>query len=314
VKGHTTMKLSIVLAAAASLVALASAQSSPATFKGQNGLLLFQAQVGPNTQLFTVKPDGTGLIQITHFKDRSATDANWARGGSRIVFTQHWDPGGPSEHFRLSTIKPDGSGLRALPKAGRLSVNPNWLRNGRIIFLDAQGPHGGRLMVINANGTGLRPVRVPGTGPFSACALPDGKRIAYFAANPANGDRSAIFVARLFGKGGKRITPWATYADKLDCSPDGKRIVFSKPGFGHGKSSNVYTMRIDGSELVQLTHKTGGEINAGANSWSPDGTKIAYVSNKSGTYQIWTMNADGSGARQLTKRTEAHLAAWGSRQ
>jgi TolB protein len=73
-------------------------------------------------------------------------------------------------------------------------------------------------------------------------------------------------------------------------------------------------MRIDGSGLVQLTHEKGGVINAGANSWSPDGTKIAYVSNKSGTYQIWTMNADGSRARQLTHRTEAHLAAWGSHQ
>jgi len=308
------LKLSIVIAAAASLVALASSQSSHATFNGQNGLLLFQAQVGANAQLFTVKPDGTGVTQITHFKDRSATDANWARGGSRIVFTQHWDPGGPSEHFRLSTIKPDGSGVRALPKAGRLSVAPNWLGSGKIVFLDAQGAHGGRLMVINANGTGLRRARVPGTGPFSACALPGGKRVAYFAANPANGELGAIFVSRLFGKGGKRITPWATYADKLDCSPDGKRVVFSKPAFGHGKSSNVYTMRIDGSGLAQLTHEKGGAINAGANSWSPDGTKIAYVSNKSGTYQIWTMNADGSRARQLTHRTEAHLAAWGSHQ
>jgi TolB protein len=308
------LKLSIAVAAAALLVAFASAQSSRATFNGQNGPLLFQAQVGAHTQLFTVKADGTGVTQITHFKDRSATDANWARGGSRIVFTQQWDPGGPSEHFRLSTIEPDGSGLRALPRAGRLSVAPNWLGSGKIVFLDARGAHGGRLMVINADGTGLRRARVPGTGPFSVCALPGGKRVAYFAANPANGDLSAIFVARLFGKGGKRITPWATYADKLDCSPDGKRVVFSKPAFGHGKSSNVYTMRIDGSELVQLTHEKGGVINAGANSWSPDGTKIAYVSNKSGTYQIWTMNADGSRARQLTHRTEAHLAAWGSHQ
>ena len=39
---------------------------------------------------------------------------------------------------------------------------------------------------------------------------------------------------------------------------------------------------------------------------------IAYVSNKTGTYQIWTMNADGSDQTQLTKGAEAHLAAWGS--
>ena len=133
------------------------------------------------------------------------------------------------------------------------------------------------------------------------------------ASKPDNGEISAIFVAGLFGHGLKRITPWATYADKIDCSPDGTRIVFSKPAFGHGgKSSNVYTIKTDGTGPVQLTHESGGVVNANTASWSPDGKKIAYVSNKSGTYQISTMNADGSGAAQLTHGAEAHLAAWGT--
>jgi len=295
------------------LTTLVAVQTSHATFKGRNGLLVYQAQVGNDTQLFTVKPDGTGVAQITHFKGRSATDAKWAPGGSRIVFTQHWDPGGPAEHFLLSTIKADGGGLETLPKTGRFAVAPNWLSSRKLLYLDADGPHGGRLTVVNANGKGLRPAGVPGTGPFSACALP-ASRVAYLASNPTNGELSAVFVSRLYGKGGKRITPWATYADGLDCSPDGQRIVYSAPAFGDGgKSSNVYTVRVDGSDRVQLTHETGGEINAGADSWSPDGTKIAYVSNKTGgVYQIWTMNADGSGAKQLTHANDAHLAAWGS--
>jgi TolB protein len=291
---------------------LVAVQTSQATFKGRNGLILYQAQVGNDTQLFTIEPDGTGVRQITNFKGRSATDAKWAPGGSRIVFTQHWDPGGPGEHFLLSTINADGTGLEALPKTGRFAVAPNWLSSRKLVYLAAVGPHGGRLMVVDANGKGLLPAGVPGTGPASACALP-GSRVAYLASNPANGELSAIFVSPLFGRAGKRVTAWATYADGIDCSPDGKRIVFSKPAFGEGgKSSNVYTMRVDGSNVVQLTHETGGEINAGADSWSPDGTKVAYVSNKSGSYQIWTMNADGSGATQLTHANDAHLAAWGS--
>ena len=104
------------LLAALSLLALlavaSTALSTPSTFRGNNGRLLYQAQIGANTQLFTIKPDGTGVAQITHFKGRSATDANWEPGGSRIVFTQHWDPGGSSEHFLLSTINANGSGSR----------------------------------------------------------------------------------------------------------------------------------------------------------------------------------------------------------
>jgi Tol biopolymer transport system component len=306
-------RLFVVLSAALlAVVAAGTALSSSTTFKGRNGRLLYQAQVGANTQLFTIKPDGTGVTQITHFKDHSATDANWAPGGSRLVFTQHWDPGGPNEHFLLSTLNADGTGLKALPKAGRLSVGPNWLPDGRrIIYLDVS-TGSGRLKIETAAGGPVRLAAIPGSGGDSACSLPGG-RVAFLRPQAGSDESRAIFVAGLSGKGLKRVTPWGGYADKIDCSPDGTRVVFSKPEFGQdGKSSNVYTIKTNGTGLVQLTHESGGEINAGADSWSPDGTQVAYVSNKSGTYQIWTMNADGTGAKQLTHGAEAHLAAWGS--
>ena len=63
---------------------------------------------------------------------------------------------------------------------------------------------------------------------------------------------------------------------------------------------------------MQLTHSRGGTVNNGADAWSPDGKQIAFVSNRSGTYQIYLMNADGTGIKPLTRGTEAHYAAWGS--
>jgi len=74
----------------------------------------------------------------------------------------------------------------------------------------------------------------------------------------------------------------------------------------------VYTIGIDGTGLRQLTHDHGGKINDGLDSWSPDGKKIAFVSNKTGTYEIYSMNADGTGITQITRGPEAHLASWGS--
>ena len=109
----------------------------------------------------------------------------------------------------------------------------------------------------------------------------------------------------------RRITPWQTMADKIDCSPDGSKIVFSAPHFGPPQSSNVYVVNTDGTGLRQLTHSTGGKINNGANSWSPDGRKISFVSNRDGVYGIYTMNADGSGVKKLTKDAEAHRSSWG---
>lgn len=291
-------------------IALAFSPSSRATFDGPNGRLAFQKPVGGHTQVFTVNADGTGLKQVTRFKDSDGDVPGWSKDGLHLVFDRHFDPGGPTERLVLYTARADGSRLTALPQAGTGAVEPTWFPDGRhILFVSYPS---GRLMVINADGRGPRSAGVPGPG-GNTCVLPDNRHIALLRPKTTDGDSaSAIFVAGLHGHGLKRISPWGTYADKIDCSPDGGRIVFSQPGFGEGgASSNVFTMRVDGSDVVQLTRDTGGKIDNGADSWSPDGSKIAYVSNRSGAFQIWTINADGTEPTQLTKGAEAHRAAWG---
>jgi TolB protein len=71
-------------------------------------------------------------------------------------------------------------------------------------------------------------------------------------------------------------------------------------------------MNADGTGVEQLTDDPGHD---GAPSWSPDGTKIAFISNRGGnplvdgTLAIYVMNADGTGVEQLTNDA-AYDAAW----
>src|ERR1051325_7023312 len=53
----------------------------------------------------------------------------------------------------------------------------------------------------------------------------------------------------------------------------------------------IYTMQPDGSALPQLTFDDWSDQA----DWSPDGAKIVFTSNRTGHYQIWVMNGDGSG-------------------
>jgi len=68
------------------------------------------------------------------------------------------------------------------------------------------------------------------------------------------------------------------------------RIAFASDGV-------IYTMFSDGSDLRQLTDN---ESLSRYPSWSPDGARIAFVSRRSGAWEIYTMSSDGSDVRQLT--------------
>jgi Tol biopolymer transport system component len=289
--------------AAVAAVAVAAATAANATFSGANGRLLYQQLVGGHEQLFSIRPDGTGAQQLTTLTDSDAINASWSPDGSKIAFVRYWkDP----ERWRIATVNADGSDLRTFERRYRLAVA--WFPDGKHLLVLRNL----RWTIITVSGGSPRDAGIPGWGD-APCVFPDGKRVAFTTGRP-NGD-TAIVVGRVGGGPGsiKRITPWQSMADKIDCSPDGSKIVFSAPRFGY-RSSNVYVVGADGTGLRRLTDSDGRGINNGANSWSPDGRKISFVSNRQrdGIFRIYTMNGDGTGVTIVTRGREARRSSWGT--
>ena len=92
----------------------------------------------------------------------------------------------------------------------------------------------------------------------------------------------------------KTATATATPIPSLALSSANK-IVFVSTRDGNGE---IYTMNADGTNLTRLTNNSAGD---GSPVWSPDGTKIAFVSTRdAGNGEIYVMNADGTKPTRLT--------------
>ena len=82
--------------------------------------------------------------------------------------------------------------------------------------------------------------------------------------------------------------------------PDGERIVFAS---GLGGGSDLWSIAPEGGCPVRLSVGMGGVGHLAASLFapSPDGRFIAYVSQKSGAYEVWLWMADGGPDRQITR-------------
>ena len=102
----------------------------------------------------------------------------------------------------------------------------------------------------------------------------------------------------------KRMTPEALWAmgriGGFNVSPDGNKIVYTVAYYSvpQDKSNReVFVMNADGSDNQQITHTPFSENEA---VWIKGGTKIAFLSSESGSSQLWEMNPDGTGRKQLS--------------
>ena len=88
----------------------------------------------------------------------------------------------------------------------------------------------------------------------------------------------------------------------LDVSPDGKTLIFDLLG-------DLYVLPIGGGEAKRITSGMAWDCMP---RWSPDGKVIAFISDRNGNDNLWTVNPDGTGLKIVTKETDFTLSspAW----
>jgi Tol biopolymer transport system component len=229
-----------------------------------------------------------------------AVQPSWSPHGQRIAFWQIF-----SEHQigqrDISTIPADGGTPVPVTSDPAIDWNPVWSPDGGHLYFssDRGGPMNlWRVAIDEKTGAPSGPFE-PSTVPSSSAAhisvSADGHSIAYTSlANSQAIQRVALDLATGAARGapvtivgGSR--PYTAPAP----SPDGRWLAF----YSLAPQLDIFVSAADGTGVRQLTNDRANDRNP---TWSPDGKQIAFMSNRDGTNQIWSIRPDGSGVRRLT--------------
>ncbi|HZE23500.1 MAG TPA: hypothetical protein VE054_05880 [Blattabacteriaceae bacterium] len=309
--------------------------------------------------IWVVNADGTAAAPLTRLTTSGLVFWNlaWSPDGRKLAFASSAaldgsDALSTNGAVNVWVMNADGTGATPIT---RLTVNPSggawtsqeviWSPNSaKIAFLSVGALDGSNALntnavfnvwVAKADGTSLSPLtRLTASGVFQTDPAwsPDGAKIAFIAQRALDASDAASSTNTMnlwtINADGSSATPLTRFTSNDFMfypvwSPDGSKLAFGSGRALDGSDAsninsadNVWTINANGTGAFAVTRLTTTGINfASPMTWSPDGKKIAFtsqravdganVANPSGATNVWLLNADGSGAMPFTKLTSA---------
>ncbi|MBI2760192.1 MAG: S9 family peptidase, partial [Chloroflexi bacterium] len=233
-------------------------------------------------------PDGQRGYQVEDlFRLKTVTDAQISPDGGQVAYVVgHTDREADQTRSAVWVVNRDGSGARSLTGGGSDS-QPRWSADGRhLAFVSGRENSTSQVYVLSLAGGEARRLTSFPRGVLEIAWSPDSRRIAV--------------VARVGGPEGPR--------EKRDALPkvvSNLKHKFNGQGFFDGSRRHIYVVDLEGGEPRQLT---AGECDEGQIAWSPDSSRVVFVSARHDTrdrdqaQDIWTVAAAGGDVQPLTER------------
>ncbi len=305
---HTFTRVVPALALAVAATLLALTASPAAAYRGSNGAIAFTRESGGNWDIYSTIDVGSGA-NLKRLTTSPAMDSEpaWSPGGDRIAFSVVDQQG----FSNVYVMRPDGSDQTNLTNADQANpsdnTKPTWSPDGSRIAFQHMEPHGNwEIWTMKSDGSDRRlltpAIDAAGadTSDYAPAWSPKGDEIAFTRSSPAGQD---IYVVPATGG-----TPVNLTNAPLDNNvypswePNGNRIAFVTSREPTGNATNVnqeiYVMDADGQNPQRRTNISAADF---APAWSPDGKQIAFMSNRTGNWQIYVLDdANADSVRQVT--------------
>lgn len=299
-------------------------------------LIAFVSTRDIKSEIYTMKPDGSGVKQLTTSPlGMASSEPAWSSDGRRLAFVT-----GTLGATQISAMNADGSDQRVVV-SGRYNTNPRWLPDGRrITFLSNRSSDSG-VYVTALDGSPLTGLSSDLRHVANFSVSPDGQWVVFTSSETERGDpqfdrtddtirvpvrdRSKIYIADISGRQRKLLAN-APGVSAVAWSPTGNPIAFVAtmaeqredvfvrtpsgsitfgPSFFEGRGQ-IFTVSVDGAMPRPYTAEGWNHTPV----WSPDGKRIVFVSHRAGSHHIYVMNVDGSGLTQMTGLGQNGQPTW----
>lgn len=255
--------------------------------------------------------DGSPAKRLTEY-DGKDMDPMWSPDGEQIYFLSDRDgitnvwvlPQTGGEARRVSDFKADGAAFGSIARDGsRIAC----YLDGYVHIVNTATGETKRLDILAPSDLKDNIVEPKTyTSEASEIALsPDGTQMAFVV-------RGEVFAMKAIGGKAMRLTKSAARESNIAWSPDSKKLLFCSDRDG---TMDIFVMQSTDDREPALAKSRRRETTALATSgaeervprWSPDGKAIAYLM---GRGDLWLMNADGSGKKELVKGPNVGSFDW----
>ena len=264
--------------------------------------------------IYVMAPDGTYRARLTHgggLRDDTAaynsSAADWSHSKKLVAFQTNRIDRVP----QIFLMNVDGSDPRLLISIQGGASFPSFSQSGNDLCFHGQTTPRD-IYTVDVHGTAVTNLTSPGQVPGEPGAngdnircdwSPKGDVLAFTSSRDGNQE---IYVINADGTGLRRLTAAAGNDANPAFSPKGDLIAFESNRDG---TPEIYVMKADGSDQERLTdfsaEPTPSNVNVTKPTWSPLGDRLAFhrrvgLQDKRGHLEVYTINADGTNASQIT--------------